>query len=800
MADYSVDAELKANVRKFKKAIEQAKDVTEKFKRASESVEDTELKADIKQLRSNIKEAKRLMEAFTKGKAEKEVDADIKEFEGKLGFLMAAKKALSKKVFIPIEARVGKFQKTMDRIAKTISSFGIVAGNIFKGGLLTVLPTLSPIIASLTGALGGLTSAFAAAGTGAVAFGSVATSALNDVFTANEDIKKLREELANTTDLEKRAEILKEIEQTTNGLSKSQQKGLKAVQSFSKFWGKFAKQFEKPVMDVFVRSLEGLQGLIKQLEPAFKGAVSAVDTLSKSMGESIKSKEFQEFVDFLNKNAGPAMVNLGKTFGNIMQGIMNLMVAFGPLSTDMQGGLVGLTEKFKNWTAGLKDSEAFNKFINYIKENGPKVMALIGNLTTFLVELGKGMAPIGSSLLDIVNKFMSFTNALMQNNPLIGQALAIFISLSGALLAIAPVIIMVRSAFGGLATSLVTNIAKMWKAFSPFRTNMIVGLKMWGQSLKKGIVNVAKWAKTTITKFIQVAAKYSWMAIKATVHAAKVAATFTVTMVKAAAKATAKMIASMAKMIAKYAWMGAKSLVHAAKVASSWVIAMGPVGWVIATIVGLVAVIVANWDKVKNWTVKTWDKVWGTIKEIVDNIWNKITDVFGNIVDFFDGINLYDSGKAIIQSAIDGIVHMKDKILGKVEEIVGAVRDYWPFSPAKRGPLSDIHRMDFAGPIKDSIKRAKKPLERATSGLAGSVNNSFRPDLKVKASQISSSLRGIKRSSTAQVQSAVNADVSISKQPAEFIFNLGRQQFKVFVEDITTVQNRTIDLQESFQG
>lgn len=117
----------------------------------------------------------------------------------------------------------------------------------------------------------------------------------------------------------------------------------------------------------------------------------------------------------------------------------------------------------------------------------------------------------------------------------------------------------------------------------------------------------------------------------------------------------------------------------------------------------------------------------------------KVTEIGNSILSFFSGINLFDSGKAIIQSAIDGIVSMKDKILGQVEKIVGAVRDFWPFSPAKRGPLSDIDKMDFAGPISDSVKKAKQPLLRSTKELAGSVNDSLTP----KASGFVNRLRGV---------------------------------------------------------
>ncbi|MFC7783345.1 hypothetical protein ACFQWC_02495 [Rossellomorea sp. GCM10028870] len=766
MSNYSVEAELKANVTKFRKAIQKARDITEKFKRASESVEDTTLDADIKPLKRNIKNAKKMMDRFTKGKVKKEVDADTVSFFKKISNLQAKAKAIARdKIIIQVEARVDKFQQRIDRIAKTINSVGTVTGNFFRGGSLAALPALVPLITSLAGALGGLTTSFAAAGTGAILFGTVATSALNDVFEANKTIKDLRNELANTDDLEKRAEILKEIERAQASLSKEQQRGLTALQSFSKFWGKFTKQFEKPVMDIFIRSLEQLQSLIKDLKPAFDGAVSAADTLSKSLGLSMESQDFKDFISFLNNNAGPAMTALGKSFGNVMQGIMNLMVAFTPLSQGMQGGMVGLTERFAAWSAKLDESKGFQNFINYVKENGPKVMALIGNLTDFLIQLGIGMAPLGSKILDLVNGFLSWSAEMMKAYPLIGQLIGWALSLTGVLIAVIPAVILLRTAFGGF-----------------------VG-KMIGWLLK----------------------------------------------------------------------LSTRALIWAARMALSWVIAMGPIGWAIAAVVGLVVLVIANWDKVKEWTSKIWSwvsnfiresasKILGYIKEkfpalystiesymqmalsIIKNIWGfiegsfkntlkflkglvtgdframkdavsdqmqnmfkTISNIWGSITDFFDSIDLYESGKAIIQSAIDGLSAMKSKILGVVDNIVGAVRDFWPFSPAKRGPLSDIHRMDFKGPIRTSIEKAKSPLVRATAKLANGVRTAFSPDLSVNTSQVRSSLKGLKRSSTAQVNNAVNAQVQvITKQPVNISLRLGRQAFKTFVSDITEVQEREL--------
>lgn len=69
--------------------------------------------------------------------------------------------------------------------------------------------------------------------------------------------------------------------------------------------------------------------------------------------------------------------------------------------------------------------------------------------------------------------------------------------------------------------------------------------------------------------------------------------------------------------VAQYALMAARAVAWATVTAAQWFIALGPVGWVIAVIVGLVALIIANWDTITQWTGQAWDWVWQKIQTAV---------------------------------------------------------------------------------------------------------------------------------------------------------------------------------------
>ena len=73
----------------------------------------------------------------------------------------------------------------------------------------------------------------------------------------------------------------------------------------------------------------------------------------------------------------------------------------------------------------------------------------------------------------------------------------------------------------------------------------------------------------------------------------------------------------------------------------------------------------------------------GTFITFIKSIPGKILDALGNL-----GKLLFESGKKIIQGLIDGIKSMFGKLVDTVSEGLAKVRDYLPFSPAKKGPFS----------------------------------------------------------------------------------------------------------------
>ncbi|MFJ4585328.1 phage tail tape measure protein [Streptomyces echinatus] len=78
--------------------------------------------------------------------------------------------------------------------------------------------------------------------------------------------------------------------------------------------------------------------------------------------------------------------------------------------------------------------------------------------------------------------------------------------------------------------------------------------------------------------------------------------------------------ASALRVVAGWVLMGTQSLIQAGRMAAAWLIAMGPVALVIAAVVGLVALIIANWETVKQATLDAWNWVWEKIKWVGEKL------------------------------------------------------------------------------------------------------------------------------------------------------------------------------------
>jgi predicted nucleic acid-binding Zn-ribbon protein len=222
-----------------------------------------------------------------------------------------------------------------------------------------------------------------------------------------------------------------------------------------------------------------------------------------------------------------------------------------------------------------------------------------------------------------------------------------------------------------------------------------------------------------------------------------------------------------AKMILGTLAMGVGMVSQAIRVAT-----MNPIGLAVAGIATVGYLIYDNWNSISAWWSELWSGFGTTISEkfgwmktlfdwspigLLINNWQSITSFFGGIgegaknlfklgwdglisvlswnpvesisirwnglMDYFSNFSLKDAGAKIITSVVDGFTSKIEYLKGKVASITQTIRDYWPFSPAKRGALKDIHRIKLLETVAGSLN--EKPLLSAVNNTTKKVKKAL---------------------------------------------------------------------------
>jgi phage-related protein len=283
--------------------------------------------------------------------------------------------------------------------------------------IMSILPLASPLAATATAGVMGLAASFTAAGAGAVGFGAVAIPTLTNIFKAQGDITKAQDAYNKATNDKQRQAAMQQMNEAWDHLDSAQKNAFKSLENFKSFWGSFAGSFENPVLQIFTNALKELQTILSDLKPGIQAASGAFEALQYHMDMFLQTDTWKNFVNFINQNALVNIVNFGDAVGNIIAGLMNLLVDFGGVGNDMALGLVNMTEKFQEWTASVGKTQGFKDFVSYVRENGPKILDIIGNFAKTLGNVLVDMAPLGGVMLSFVDSLTKLLAHLSSTNP-----------------------------------------------------------------------------------------------------------------------------------------------------------------------------------------------------------------------------------------------------------------------------------------------------------------------------------------------------------------------------------------------
>ena len=250
-------------------------------------------------------------------------------------------------------------------------------------------------------------------------------------------------------------------------------------------------------------------------------------------------------------------------------------------------------------------------------------------------ELQNAATTIGTILLPVVTDLVKGITGIIEKfqnlSPRTQRLIVIFGGLAAAL---GPVLV-VTAKFIDAGIKVFDTVRKIGPALQTLGTKFVA----LGRKIAANAVQFVRWAAQTVAQ---------------------------------AARATAAVVASIAKQIAQWVVLGAQALAQAARVAAAWLIAMGPIALVIAAVVAVVALIIMYFDEIKAAIGAAWDWVWDKVQVVWDGIVAAIKTAIDWIIWYYTELprKLLAAAGNAFGWLIEKATAAKDWVLARVDDIV----------------------------------------------------------------------------------------------------------------------------------
>lgn len=229
-----------------------------------------------------------------------------------------------------------------------------------------------------------------------------------------------------------------------------------------------------------------------------------------------------------------------------------------------------------------------------------------------------------------------------------------------------------------LADNTGTKIIEMQRAFEHWTQSLVATPGPLGE-VSAAVMAFGPQALTMAGSIAMIVSGFGGMGTAAVISASKQVAAWSASLYAGMA-ASGKILAQLVLQGAQWLLLGTQSLLQAARVAAAWLIAAGPIGWVIAAVIALVALIIANWDTIKNAIAVAWEwikektmVVWNATISWLSGVWTGIVNtaktIWNAITGFFTG--LWNGIKSVFDTAWNWIL---DKVKWYINMVVAAIK------------------------------------------------------------------------------------------------------------------------------
>jgi hypothetical protein len=343
----------------------------------------------------------------------------------------------------------GGIDKTGSQARKASGDLNQYTGrlSLLATAATTLGPALLPIgavaVPAVTALAGGLGATVGAVGTAVLAF-----HGLGDALKA-----------VDAYQLEPTAANLEKVRKTLGQLSPAAQDFVMRLDQLEPSLNRLRTIAQEGLLPGVGEGLDEVMTLLPDVETVIDRISHELGHLASDAGASLASDgDWQAFFEYVKEDAAPILDDFARATGNVAAGLGSILVAFRPLSKDFSDGLLDMSRSFREWAAGLSESDGFREFVDYIRENGPAVGEFFIATAEALGGLVQAAAPWGAAVLPILTEAAKVFGAIASSpvGPVIYDAAAAMLLFNRSSALLATTLPKLRAGMAGFSASLGT--------------------------------------------------------------------------------------------------------------------------------------------------------------------------------------------------------------------------------------------------------------------------------------------------------------------------------------------------------
>lgn len=679
------------------------------------------------------------------------------------------------------EAKLQALNAQLDETKKKMDS-AKDSSDGFEFSLLMLAPALIPASAavlSLVGGLGGIAAGAATAIPPLVLFGLSTKDVYTSITTLTAAFStQTVAAAAAATNYGQMYKALKDTSTAFDDLSGPMKEVVVNYELMKNAWTSFQKAIQPEAIEALDTVFQTAVQILGYFTPAVKEAGYALNDVMSYFQDKLDDSTFQKFFKGMTDDTELFVNDFGVGIVNIVEGITAILTAFQPLALSMDGGFARMTQSFDTWAQKLGDSAGFKKFIATVETDGPKVLAVIGDIVRIIAHLvaALGEQSINTKIFDdlasVLGKIANFTGSDSGITGMTGDILLLGIAAAKLGPSLAPLLSFMATPEGAGVAALVaigaglvyaytksksfhdyvnSNYGPMFKTLEGDATQF----KTWMESIWPDIQKIWSMYGNNIKKFVTTDFNF----IVATIGNAMKAIEGIIDIVLGLLTGNWSLVWKGIKTIFSSAW---KEIVDAATTAAIELTQVFEAAWKMISkdvsnlwvevkenfdrnMSGIEGDVQGGWDTITR-DAEAWGKdFYNAIDAAIRAVMNFFGDFDGNVVKAFGdaGKILWNIGVDIINGLIGGI----ESMFGSVESTLSGLTNWitsWKGPPEKDKVLLNDAGASIIQGLIDGMESKYSGVESSLGGLTKTIGSKFGQQFTTDISaQVNASMKSV---------------------------------------------------------